>query len=153
MACSVVGGARPGLAGHGQEASHLDLQPVPRAAAQARQFVSDVAGSFMDDEQLALAHLLVSELVTNGVLYGRTALQVGVSRRENEVLITVQDGNDELPPDPGMPPASSLLESGRGMALVREFASSDGSNRLADKRGKVVWFTIQARSQASAAGS
>lgn len=151
MACTVVGAALAHLASHGQEAVHVDLRPVPRAAARAREFVTETAAGILDDDQLATAHLLVSELVTNGILYGRTTLRLGVSRVDDELLITVQDGNDQLPPEAGMPPPVPLTESGRGMALVQALAAESGASRLPDERGKVVWFTVHAQPQPTVA--
>ena len=144
MACTVVGGAAAQFSRHGREANHLDLPPTSRAPALARHLVSETVGARLDPEQLSVLHLLISEVVTNGVLHGRTTLHVGVSVVDDEVLVTVQDGNDQLPPQSAMPPAASFAESGRGMALVSALAADYGWSGLPEGPGKVVWFTVRA---------
>ena len=61
----------------GADAHHLDLDPVAPSVGLARAFVGRVLGDLRRDD-LDVAVLLTSELVTNAILHTRTPVQVGV---------------------------------------------------------------------------
>jgi len=86
------------------------------------------------------AALLVSELVTNAVRYGRgDTVRLVVDLRERRLLVSVSDSN---------PVAPQLAEreqeqGGRGLALVDALASGWGTREAGG--GKTVWFALDLR--------
>ena len=81
--------------------------------------------------------LLVSELVTNAVLHAKSEAEVVVQLRAECIRVEVLDRSRELPVVKDVPPDAT---SGRGMALVRSYASAWGTRSL--PHGKAVWFEV-----------
>lgn len=119
----------------------LQLSKSYDAPAIARRFVADSATSLPADV-LADAELLVSELVTNAVLHGRSAITLRVNIDPPGIGIAVRDrGEDtvETPPenpDPGVP-------SGRGLLIVQTIATAWGVTPNDPPPGKTVWFRLE----------
>lgn len=115
----------------------LDVESDPSSVAISREFVrSRLVGWEMADK-VDSAVLIASELVTNGVLHARTALQVRLITDGPTVRIEVSDENPRVPnPGPCPPDATS----GRGLALVSSLASSWGIEHR--DGGKVVWAEL-----------
>lgn len=67
--------------------------------------------------------LVVSELVTNAVRYGRPPLSMELRRQPREVRLAVHDGNP-AEPDTADGAAAALAESGRGMGIVDVLADT-----------------------------
>jgi len=85
--------------------------------------------------------LLVSEVVTNAVLYGvGESIEVDVRCDHGRLRVEVGDPNPSLPirrrPGPGS-------TSGRGLELVDVLALAWGADPL-ERGGKVVWFEVVA---------
>jgi anti-sigma regulatory factor (Ser/Thr protein kinase) len=115
----------------------LDVESDPRSVALAREFVrSRLVGWEMADK-VEPATLIASELVTNGVLHARTALQLTLIAEETTVRIEVSDDNPRVPTTGACPPDAT---SGRGLALVSSLASSWGIEHR--DNGKVVWAEL-----------
>lgn len=115
----------------------LALDPVPGSAAAARQFVENTLSGWGCDDFVDASRLLVSELVTNGVLHARTALTLVLRLRRGGVRIEVHDGS------PGAPTVRDYGDdamTGRGLSLVAELAARWGVARAGD--GKAVWFEL-----------
>jgi anti-sigma regulatory factor (Ser/Thr protein kinase) len=110
------------------------LPHSPTSVASARRFIAErVSGPQAYD-----VTLVVSELVTNALLYSRGALRLTSVHRGDEISIEVWDGDaGGLPvprtPEPGLP-------GGRGLGIVEAICASWG-HRL-DPPGKTVWGTI-----------
>src|SRR4051812_26339313 len=67
----------------------LRLSAEPRAAGRARQFISQFcAAADMPTDMCQTASLLVSELVTNAVIHGRTAATIEVHRPADVLRVT-----------------------------------------------------------------
>ena len=131
----VAGGPLPLSARQG--CSHLELTPDPRSPAAARRFVHATVGDDLDEDSATTLALLTSELVTNGVLHARTALQVGVTEHDGEILVAVGDHN-LLQPE--QQPYSDTRTDGRGMTLLKALAHRWGVTTY--DGGKSVWFTV-----------
>jgi signal transduction histidine kinase len=89
-----------------------------------------------------LASLLVSELVTNAVLYARTEITLVLHREGSQVRFEVRDGSNRPPVDFSVPPSSTR---GRGVHIVAAM-SDDWGVETVPGQGKVVWFTLSDRS-------
>jgi anti-sigma regulatory factor (Ser/Thr protein kinase) len=85
------------------------------------------------------ALLLVSELVTNAVVYGSPPIKLRVTCNGSEGLeVRVSDGSDRLPE---RREAAPLAEGGRGLFLVESLSSRWGVE--ATEAGKEVWFALR----------
>jgi anti-sigma regulatory factor (Ser/Thr protein kinase) len=112
----------------------------PRAARS-------ITRSFLDGSPYAglidAAELVVSELVTNAVLYGtpsgrRVLLVLRVE--SGDLRIEVHDyKRDRIP---AMRRAGEADEAGRGLQLVKLIASDWGAEERPGGIGKIVWCTI-----------
>ena len=122
----------------------LTLEPSTEAPRVARQFVARHAAGLpeglVDDAQV-----LVSELVTNAVRYGRPAITVGVAATADEVIVEVHDTGEVVPALPaGLPELTRT--SGRGLIIVAALASEWGISATPDRAGKSVWFQLRTAS-------
>ena len=115
------------------------LPPDPASAAQARQFIRDFcAASGLGDEVCEKAALLVSELVTNAIIHGRSRATLLAGRPGGHLHVAVLDSDPRLPVGPQTD--APAAESGRGMRIVAAVADRWGVE-LTDE-GKAVWFEI-----------
>lgn len=95
-----------------------------------------------DDEAIAAAELMISELVTNAVVHGGTPIRIDLHHREQPDLVraAVTDGGEGQPvprnPDEQDP-------HGRGLLIVRSLADDWGVAEY--EAGKCVWFTLRCR--------
>ena len=123
-------------------AASLRLAGHPESVGKARKFISDFCGAAeLPADICETAALLVSELVTNAILHGRTAATVEAHRPGDHLRVTVHDNNPDLPPVGGQPTLSQ--ESGRGLQIVSLLAEDWGVETHA--HGKAVWFTLPSR--------
>ncbi|MGW1076895.1 ATP-binding protein [Streptomyces sp. NPDC002537] len=86
------------------------------------------------------ACLLVTELVTNGVVHTKSPVTVDLSCRSRTLRVDVHDTSPEVPVRLG---AGREDESGRGIGLVDSCARSWGVRPAAQGTGKAVWFTLR----------
>lgn len=114
----------------------LDLEPVPRAAGEARRFVREHVPELPEETQDSLM-LLTSELVSNAVLHARTPIQIDVLVTEQTVTVAVHDLDLALPLQD---PYASTREGGWGLELVAALA--DASATISDAEGKTAWFRL-----------
>ncbi len=108
-----------------------------RSVAVARRFCHEALlarghGRFVDDCQL-----LVSELVTNAVLHGGTAIELRCIVDTHGVRVEVRDGSSVLP---GPRHYDVTASTGRGIRLVDALAAKWGAH--VEATGKVVWFEL-----------
>jgi anti-sigma regulatory factor (Ser/Thr protein kinase) len=109
------------------------------APSAARAFLREHVPERQLGAQAPTAQLLVSELVTNAVRYGKgDTLRVVVDLRERRLLVSVTDSNP-VPPRLG---EREDEQGGRGMTLVDALASGWGTRESGS--GKTVWFTLDA---------
>lgn len=111
------------------------MDPVARAAAEARRYVRAALVQLGRQELIDTAELGVSELVTNATLHSRTPFEVRViGGGDQPVRIEVTDGS------PGVPMQKrhgELATTGRGLRLL-DAAGRWGVEPL--PTGKTVWF-------------
>ena len=120
----------------------LKLSPRADAARRARKFVTDFCRAAEMPVQLCqTAALLVSELVTNAVIHGRTSATVEVHRPADTLRVTVRDDNPDLPAVGDAPDFTD--EHGRGLLIVSKLARRWGVEPSGD--GKAVWFELAVR--------
>ena len=168
------GAAREGEGLIGGEPLALRLPPDLRSVSQGRAKLAEVArawgcpGHLLDD-----ARVVLSELMSNGVLHARTEMRVVISRRGKGLRLEVHDES----PAPVLPPPKvadgpvSLLDeplqleligprfppaaTGRGLSIVTALASAWGWYTEAGG-GKIVWAelgTVEADDQGAGRGS
>jgi PAS domain S-box-containing protein len=117
----------------------LTLDPTgPRAA---REFVRDALESLGRTEDIEVATLLVSELVTNATLHAGTGGRIRVSATDSKIRVEVSDGS---PAAPVMRARDVEAEHGRGMLLVEGLADAWGVDVWPGGGGKAVWFELGA---------
>jgi anti-sigma regulatory factor (Ser/Thr protein kinase)/ABC-type transporter Mla MlaB component len=116
------------------------LVPDRTAPEVARALVKEVCEEWGVRRLSRLAQLIVSELVTNGVVHARTEMAVTVRLSARTLSLAVRDGDPRL-----LHPAGGGAEAdgrgyGRGLLIVDSMADSWGCTPTAD--GKVTWATL-----------
>lgn len=108
-----------------------------QSAGSARRFVETTLEEWDCADSLEIVKLLVSELVTNAVLHAGSDAEVVVQLTPTVLHVEVIDDSPVMPVlrEPG-----SSDTSGRGLALVDNFASAWGTRPLI--HGKSVWFEV-----------
>lgn len=109
---------------------------------EARLMVAEALARWDEREPEDDVELLVTELVANAVLHGRTAPEVVVLLLPDAIRVEVADDSSEMPK---LRKVTLEETSGRGIALVDQLASRWGADPGADG-GKTVWFEIDRRS-------
>jgi CheY-like chemotaxis protein len=120
--------------------SDIRVLDAPRdvvAGRRARELVRDALGDWgllaiIDD-----AVLVVTELVTNAITHGGSALRLQLSRTSGAFRIEVVDEGDGTP-EPQ--PHDTEAEGGRGIMLVDAMSTSWGVENVPS--GKLVWAEI-----------
>jgi anti-sigma regulatory factor (Ser/Thr protein kinase) len=107
----------------------------------ARQFVAQATQSLPGDVR-SDATLLASELVTNGVRYGRPDLGIRIQIDQERVHVEVHDGGEPMPPWVA-PGASTTHPRGRGLVIVDHLATAWGVGGGGVPTGKAVWFELR----------
>jgi len=120
--------------------ARIRLEREPQSADTARRFVGariDGWGVRVDRD---IVRLLVSEVVTNAVMYGDgEVVDLDIHAERGRLRIEVADENPTLPVRRRAGPAAS---SGRGLELVDVLALAWGVEPV--DHGKVVWFEVAA---------
>jgi anti-sigma regulatory factor (Ser/Thr protein kinase) len=117
----------------------LNLPYQASAPALARQFVAEHAAELpvtvRDD-----AELLVSELVTNALRYGRPNIALRLRLDPPGIGVSVEDSGDvDVAMNPRVDPGAT---SGRGLLIVDAVASKWGVDPCEPPPGKTVWFEL-----------
>jgi anti-sigma regulatory factor (Ser/Thr protein kinase) len=122
----------------------LELTSDLDAPATARRFVTQHARHLPID-LVRDAELLVSEIVTNAIRYGRPAVTLQLRLEPPGIGVAVHDfgdidempiGDDAKIPDAGQP-------GGRGLLIVRAVATDWGVVPSDPGPGKTVWFELR----------
>ncbi|MER5408753.1 SpoIIE family protein phosphatase [Streptomyces sp. NPDC002769] len=116
--------------------STWDLPSDPAAVAGARGAVSRRLADWGLDELAFTTELVVSELVTNAIRYGRPPIRLRVIR-DSVLICEVSDTSSTAP---HMRRARTFDEGGRGLLLVAQFAERWGTRHLPG--GKSIWAEI-----------
>jgi hypothetical protein len=118
--------------------AQIHLEPHPLAGRTARDFVSRTCLDWQLAHGIGAGGLVVSELVTNALTHGGTALDVAASAADGRLLLGVHDGSDDPPLEP--PPRSGQSRN-HGLHLVAGFSRAWGWLPRPDG-GKVVWAVL-----------
>ncbi len=83
--------------------------------------------------------VVVTELVSNAVIHGRSRPRLTVGFDGDAVVVQVADDG---PGQPLLQSVGSVETSGRGLALVDQMSESWGVAHRPDGAGKVVWARV-----------
>ena len=110
--------------------------------AARRMVKGELAGSIgrsaAGAELVEAASLLLSELVTNSIVHGRTDVEVRLIADDHMVRAEVSDGN---PTVPSARRTHALAGTGRGLQLIDQLSTRWGVSTSDD--GKTVWFELR----------
>jgi len=116
------------------------LPPEPVSASVARQFVRGGLARSRFGNIVDEATAVADELVTNGILHGRTELQLTVTEMGRRLRVEVLDGNTRIPVQSHVGVDAT---SGRGLDIVAAISRSWGCDER--NGGKVVWCELTRR--------
>jgi len=123
--------------------AQVDLPLDPRSAGRARQFIRTTLGQWRLADLDADAELMVSELVTNALLYAQSAISVQAAVRRDGGRWSLRVG--VVHDSSGVPQLSTfadLVTTGRGLGIVRGLATNHGV--AMNGSGKTFWFELAA---------
>jgi anti-sigma regulatory factor (Ser/Thr protein kinase) len=112
------------------EVVHVDLRPGPHAPAEARRATREVLGRWELPALVDRVVLVVSELVTNSVRYGRPPLRLDLRRLRGCIRVDVHDTVPEEPVLHERPAVGDDRESGRGLLIVSAVADEVGVEQV-----------------------
>ncbi len=114
---------------------------LPDAVMHARRFTARTLRSWNVTEELDVALLVVSELVTNAIAHTQGEVRLDLTLAADRLRIAVNDASPRAP----VKPASVDWEAtgGRGLLLVEAMSASWGSVPLSG--GKQVWSEVALR--------
>ncbi|WP_053928237.1 SpoIIE family protein phosphatase [Streptomyces chattanoogensis] len=121
---------------HALDASQVatwDLEPDPAMVARARELTSHQLTAWHLDEEPFVTELVVSELVTNAIRYGRPPLQLRLIH-DAGLICEVSDASSTAP---HMRRARVYDEGGRGLLLVAQLTQRWGTRYTGT--GKTIW--------------
>jgi len=130
--------------------AHWSIAAVPAAVGPARDLALAHALTWryrLDETGQQMLRLLVSEMVTNALLYGQPnddpdpnpTIAIGMEARPSGILVIVRDHSSD-PPDHLNPSLDDV--HGRGVSIMQELASSTGWFPTDD--GKAVYAIMAA---------
>ncbi|MFD5124122.1 SpoIIE family protein phosphatase [Streptomyces sp. NPDC058385] len=111
----------------------LDLPSDPAAVSGARRYVSEKLTAWGLEDLSFATELLVSELVTNAIRYGKSPIQLRLILQDT-LTCEVSDASSTAP---HLRRARTFDEGGRGLLLVAQFAERWGTRH--HREGKVIW--------------
>ncbi|MFI1717677.1 SpoIIE family protein phosphatase [Streptomyces litmocidini] len=111
----------------------LDIPSDPAAVADARRFTSGALTAWGLEELSFATELVVSELVTNAIRYGKPPVQLRLIL-QSTLTCEVFDASSTAP---HLRRARTFDEGGRGLLLVAQLAERWGTRH--SREGKVIW--------------
>ncbi|WP_406335831.1 SpoIIE family protein phosphatase [Streptomyces sp. NBC_00203] len=112
----------------------LDLPSDPAVVSEARTFATEVLAVWGLEEEMAFTtELVVSELVTNAIRYGKSPIQLRMIL-DSSVTCEVSDASSTAP---HLRRARAFDEGGRGLLLVAQLTERWGTRH--NREGKVIW--------------
>ncbi|CAM5673204.1 MULTISPECIES: SpoIIE family protein phosphatase [Streptomyces] len=111
-----------------------ELCDEPSVVSLARRYTTGQLSVWGLDEAAFTTELMVSELVTNAIRYGRPPLRLRLIHQGRTLISEVYDASDTAP---HMRRARIFDEGGRGLLLVAQLADRWGTRH--DRIGKTVW--------------
>ncbi|MFF2078239.1 SpoIIE family protein phosphatase [Kitasatospora sp. NPDC058162] len=110
-----------------------DIEPDFAQVAHARRLVADRLAVWGLEETAFVTELVVSELVTNAIKYGRPPIRLRLIRNTS-LICEVSDGSDT---SPHLRRARTFDEGGRGLMLVAQLTQGWGTRHSTN--GKTIW--------------
>jgi anti-sigma regulatory factor (Ser/Thr protein kinase) len=110
------------------------LDDDPSIVSLARRYATDQLSAWGLDEAAFTTELMVSELVTNAIRYGRPPIRLRLIHQGSTLISEVYDSSGTTP---HMRRARIFDEGGRGLLLVAQLADRWGTRH--DRVGKTVW--------------
>ncbi|MCF1596380.1 SpoIIE family protein phosphatase [Streptomyces muensis] len=110
----------------------LDFEPT--VVARARRLAADQLAAWQLDEAGFITELVVSELVTNALRYGRRPVRLRLIHEGRTLISEVFDSSSTAP---HLRRARVFDEGGRGLLLVGQLAQRWGTRH--EPTGKTVW--------------
>ena len=108
----------------------VELPPGVHAPGDARRATRDVLRRWELPALVDRVVLVVSELVTNSVRYGRPPLRLDLRRLRGCIRVDVHDTVPEEPVLHGRPGVADDRESGRGLLIVSAVADDVGVEQV-----------------------
>lgn len=112
------------------EVVRVDLRPGPHAPADARRATREALRLWGLPALVDRVVLVVSELVTNSVRYGRPPLRLDLRRLRDGIRVDVHDTVTEEPVLAGPQDVDPDRESGRGLLIVSAVADRVGVEQV-----------------------
>jgi hypothetical protein len=121
--------------------ANVDLPLGPDAAATARRAAREVLSAWgvADAAGLVDASLVVSELVAAASRHGATRVTLGLGLDDEQVVVSVTDGDVTTPPHPA---EGDLATTGRSFSLLTMLAQAWGVETLS--HGTRLWARLPA---------
>ena len=119
---------------HADRVATWDLPSDPAIVAQARQHATTQLTTWRLDDAAFITELIVSELVTNAIRYGRPPIQLRLIHENTTLTCEVFDSSSTAP---HMRRARTTDEGGRGLLLIGQLAQRWGTRHT--PTGKTVW--------------
>jgi serine phosphatase RsbU (regulator of sigma subunit)/anti-sigma regulatory factor (Ser/Thr protein kinase) len=110
-----------------------DLVPDPAIVSEARSHASEQLSAWGLEDLAFTTELMVSELVTNAIRYGKPPIRLRMIRHST-LTCEVSDNNSTAP---HLRRARAFDENGRGLLLVAQLAGNWGTRH--SREGKVIW--------------
>ncbi len=126
----------------GGEVVRLELSAGPHAPGDARRVTRDTLRRWELPALVDRVVLVVSELVTNSVRYGRPPLRLDLCRLRSSVRVDVHDTVHEAPVLDGRRQVDDDRESGRGLLIVTAVADEVGVEQVGGD-GKHVYASFR----------
>jgi anti-sigma regulatory factor (Ser/Thr protein kinase) len=128
----------------GQQTAVLEVPPTDAGIREGRSFTTARLSEWsLQAEVIEDATLIVSELLTNAAIHGRSPIRLRLRTAANELVIEVYDGASALPRKLRVSPEEIR---GRGLAIVA--ALSHRWAARGEGHGKTVWSTLKIPSAA-----
>ncbi|WP_328346736.1 SpoIIE family protein phosphatase [Streptomyces violaceus] len=118
------------------DASHVATWPVsphPAAVAEARKAACRQLSEWGVDDAVFVTELVVSELITNAIRYGRPPIELRLIY-DRTLICEVSDGSTTAP---HLRRARTFDEGGRGLLLVAQLTQGWGTRQTVN--GKIIW--------------
>ncbi|MGW4518117.1 ATP-binding SpoIIE family protein phosphatase [Streptomyces sp. NPDC004393] len=113
-----------------------DLHGAQQTRRLLREWLAGWDLSAMADDE----ELLVSEVVTNGLVHGDSDVYIYVHKYPERIRVEVRDSDPHLAQTVTVPREEDQAEGGRGLVIVSALASAWGNSPSG--RGKTVWFEL-----------
>ncbi|MFE5485801.1 SpoIIE family protein phosphatase [Streptomyces sp. NPDC056527] len=119
-----------------RQVADWDVEAAPSAVSKARSNVTQQLSSWGLEDLAFTAELVVSELVTNAIRYGRPPIRLRLIH-DRAVMCEVSDTSSTTP---HLRRAGVSDEGGRGLFLVAQLAERWGTRHA--RQGKTVWAEL-----------